>query len=165
MKKSELIDWLQEENNQWKAFVEQIDPARMEEPGVAGHWSLKDIFAHLNGWNRNLVARFQAAQRGEPEPPLPWPAHLKTDDEVNAWFYETYQDKSVTEILAESQQQFQQVLAVIDSLPDDIKIEFIEPAFYLVWIGDTRYLAGEFFNHFHDDHEADIIAWLGTSPG
>jgi hypothetical protein len=26
--------------------------------------------------------------------------------------------------------------------------------------GDERYVAGEFFYHFHDDHEPDVLAWL-----
>jgi hypothetical protein len=32
-----------------------------------------------------------------------------------------------------------------------------------VWLGDKRFPAGEFFAHFHDDHEPDICAWLNSS--
>ena len=31
---------------------------------------------------------------------------------------------------------------------------------YLVWVDGERFLTGEFFNHFHDDHEPDVRAWL-----
>jgi hypothetical protein len=71
MKKSELLNGLQEEYQNWKALLDQIGPARMDLPGVTGHWSIKDIVAHLTGWRRRTVARLQAAQRGEPEPPHP----------------------------------------------------------------------------------------------
>jgi hypothetical protein len=64
----------------------------MEQPGVAGPWSIKDIVAHLTGWRWRTVGRLQAALRGEPEPEPPWPAHLQTDDEINAWIYETNRD-------------------------------------------------------------------------
>ena len=37
MKKSELLNGLQEEYQQWEAFLDQIDPARMDQPGVSGH--------------------------------------------------------------------------------------------------------------------------------
>ncbi|HSJ57348.1 MAG TPA: hypothetical protein VLC95_09220 [Anaerolineae bacterium] len=47
--------------------------------------------------------------------------------------------------------------AVIESLPDDV---VIEPDWHLVWVNDQRFPAGEFFDHFHDDHEADVRAWL-----
>ena len=157
MKKSELLNWLQEEYQKWEAFLDQISPTRMDQLGVNGDWSMKDIVAHLTGWNRWLVARLQAAQRSEPEPPPPWPAHLQTDDEINAWIYESNQGRSVRAVLDESHQVFQQLLAVIEGLPDDVRIE---PEWHLVWLDDKRFPAGEFFDHFHDDHEPDIRAWL-----
>ena len=106
MKKSELLNWLQEEYQQWEAFLDQIDPAHMDQPGVSGHWSIRDIVAHLTGWRRRTVARLQAAQRSEPEPPPPWPAHLQTDDEINAWIYESGHGCSVRQVLDESHQVF-----------------------------------------------------------
>jgi hypothetical protein len=160
MKKSELLNWLQEKYQKWEAFLDQIGSTRMDQPGVNGDWSMKDVVAHLTGWNRWLVARFQATSRGEPEPPPPWPAHLQTEDEINAWIYESNRERSVREILDETHQVFQELFAVMESLPDDVRIEFIEPKFYIVWVGDEYFPAGEFFDHFHDDHEPDVRAWL-----
>ena len=160
MKKSELLNWLQEEYQQWEAFLDQIGEARMDQGGVNGDWSMKDIVAHLTGWNRWLVARLHAAQRSEPEPPPLWPAHLQTEDEINAWIYESNRGCSVREVLDETHHVFQQLLAVIEGLPDEVRIERIDPAYHLVWVDDKRFLAGEFFDHFRDDHEPDIRAWL-----
>jgi hypothetical protein len=162
VKKSDLLNWLQEEYRQWQALLDRIGPARMEQPGVNGLWSMKDIVAHLTGWNRNLLASIQSAQRGLAEPPPPWPAHLKTEDEINAWIYESNQGRPVREVLDESHQAFQHLLAVIEGLPDDVRIDEVreDHAFYLVRVGDKRFLAGEFFDHFRDDHEPDVQAWL-----
>jgi hypothetical protein len=157
MKKSELLNWLREENQEWEALLDQIDSTRMDQSGVAGHWSMKDIVAHLSVWNRGLVARIQAAQRNEPEPPLIYPAHLQGDDEINAWIYEKNHNRSAHEVLDESHQVFQQLLAVIESLPDEVRID---PEDHLVWLNDKRFPAGEFFDHFHDDHEPEVRAWL-----
>ncbi len=159
MNKSELLDWLQKKYQEWEALLDQIDPARMEQPGVNGDWSMKDIVAHLTGWNRWLVIRFQAA-RGEAKPPPPWPAQLQEDDEINAWIYESNRNRSLEEVLDETHQVHQQLLAVIDSLPDDVRIERVEPSYFLVWVGDERFPASDFFDHFHDDHESDVRAWL-----
>lgn len=160
MKKSELLDWLQEEYRQWEQFLDRIEPTSIDQPGVNGDWSMKDLVGHLTGWNRWLVARLQAAQRGEPKPLPPWPSHLQSEDEINGWIYESNRGRSVREVLDETELVHQQLLAVIEALPDDVRIERIEPAFHLIWARDKRFLASEFFNHFHDDHEPDVRAWL-----
>jgi hypothetical protein len=157
MKKSELLNGLQEENQQWEALLDQIGLVRMDQPGVSDHWSVKDIVAHLTGWRRRTVVRLQAAQRREPEPPPPWPAHLQTDDEINAWIYESNHGRSVSEILDESHQVFQHLLAAIEGLPDEV---LIDPARYLPWLEGQPFNASEFFAHFHEEHEPDIRAWL-----
>lgn len=157
MNKTELLNWLQEEQQQWEALLDEIGPARMELPGVNGQWSMKDMVAHLTGWQPKLIADIQAAQRGEPEPPPPWPTHLQTEDEINAWIYESNRERSVREVLHESRQVFQQLLVVIEGLPDDVRIE---PEWHLVWLNGKRFSASEFFDHFRDDHEPDVRAWL-----
>jgi len=157
MNKSELLHWLQDEYRGWEALLDQIGPAHMDRPGVNGDWSMKDLIAHLNGWQSVLVSRFQSAQRGEAEPPLPWPPQLQMDTEINAWIYETNRERSVSEVLDETHQAFQQLLATIGSLPEDVRIE---EEWHLVWIGDQRFSTSEFFDHFHDDHEPDVRAWL-----
>lgn len=166
MKKSDLLDWLLAETRQWDAFLVQIGPAHMDQPGVNGDWSMKDIVAHLTGWQRNLVAQLLAAQRNQPEPPPYWPAHLQTEDEINAWIYETNRGRSAREVLNDMHQVLEQLLTVVESLPDDVRLETIRTPvreFYVVWLADKRFPPGEFFYHFHDDHEPDIRAWLARA--
>jgi hypothetical protein len=163
MEKSELLNWLQEEYQGWEALLDQIGPTRMDQPGVNGDWSMKDIVAHLTGWNRWLVARLQAAGRSEPEPAPPWPAHLQTDDEINAWIYESNHGRPVREVLDESRQVFRQLLDAIEELPQDVEIDQVQARgkeFHLVLLGNERFPAGEFFDHFHDDHAPDVRTWL-----
>jgi hypothetical protein len=157
MDRAELISGLKEENERWLALLDQIDPARMDQPGVTGPWSVKDIVAHLTGWRRRTVARLQAECRGEPEPPAPWPAHLKSEDEINAWFYEANKGRSVGEVLDDSEQVFEALLAAIECLPEDI---LRDPQGHLAWLEGQPFSASEFFAHFHEEHEPDIRAWL-----
>jgi hypothetical protein len=157
MKKSDLLNGLQAEYQQWAALLDQIGPARMDQAGVTGHWSIKDIVAHLTGWRRRTVARLQAAQRREPDAPPPWPAHLHTDDEINAWIYEANHGRSVREVLDESAQVFQELLAAIEGLPDEV---LIDAQRHLPWLDGQPFSAGGIFAHFHDEHEPDMRAWL-----
>jgi hypothetical protein len=66
----------------------------------------------------------------------------------------------VREVLDVTHQVFRQLLAVIEDLPDEVHIERIEPAYYLVWVDEKRFPVGEFFDHFYEDHEPDVRAWL-----
>lgn len=163
MNKSEFLNWLQQEYQQWEALLARVDPTYMDQLGVNSQWSFKDLVAHLTVWNRRLVASAQAIPRHEPEPPPPWPEHLQTDDDINAWIYETNRERSARQILDESQQVFQHLFTVVEELPEDAKIDTVhqgERVYYLVWLDDQRIQPGEFFDHFHDDHEQDVRAWL-----
>ena len=163
MKKAELVNWLQEKYRQWESLLDQIGLARMDQPGVNGNWSMKDLVAHLTGWNRWLVARLQAAGRHESEPPPPWPSHLQSEDEINAWIYESNRGRSARELLEEMHQVFQQLLTAIESFSEDVRIEVLHAHgkdYYLLWSSEQRFPAGEFFDHFQEDHEPDVHAWL-----
>lgn len=163
MNKSELLDWLQEEHQQWEALLEQIDPARMDQVGVNSLWSFKDLIAHLIPDGLRSIAALKAIQRNAPEPPPPWPAHLQNDDEINEWIYETTRKRTVREILDESHQMFQNLFTVVKELPDDVKIDTVhqgERTYYFVCLGDQRVQPGYIFDHFHDDHEQDVRVWL-----
>ena len=164
MNKFELLNWLQGEYQQWEALLDQIGTERMEQPGVSGDWSMKDIVAHLTDWQQPRVnACIEAAQRGESEPSPPWPAHLQTDDEINAWIYESNRGRSLGEVLERSRQVIQQLLDILADLPEDVRIEQVHQGarvYYLVWLGGQHFQPAEFFDHFHDDHEPDVRAWL-----
>src|SRR6266511_5978688 len=157
MNKSELLNGVREEYRQWEALLNQIGETRMDQPGAVADWSIKDIIAHLTGWRRRTVARLQAAQRGEGEPPPYWPAHLQTDDEINAWIYESNRGRSVREVLGDSDHVFQQLVAAIEGLPDEV---LSDPARHLPWLEAQSIKPGDFFGHFHEEHEPDMRAWL-----
>jgi len=163
MNKSELLQELREEHRQWEHLLERIGPARMDQTHVNGHWCFKDLLAHLIPDGLRSIASLQAMQRGEPEPPPPWPAHLESDDEINDWIYESQHERPAQLILDESRRMFERLFAGMEELPDDIRIETVhqgERDYYFVCLGDRRVQPGYIFDHFHDDHEQDVINWL-----
>lgn len=165
MNKSELLTWLNEWNDRWEALLAEVGPERMDRPGVNGDWSMKDLVAHLAGWQPRMTARIRAAHRGEPEPPPPWPADLEDDDDVNAWIYESNKERPADEVLADARRVIRDMIAVIEDLPDDVRVETLHDRFHLVWIGARRFDAIEFFIHFRDDHEQNVRARLTRMEG
>ncbi len=152
-----VVAGLYAENQEWEELLGQISRPQMAEPTVAGGWSIKDIVAHLTGWRKRTVGRLQAAAHGVPTPPPPWPEHLQSDDEINAWIYEQQQAQSVAAVLDDSQQTFNELIAAIEALPD---AAFADPH-YFPWLEGEPLTAAIFFSHFHEEHEPEMRAWLG----
>ena len=154
--KAQLLADLQGEQAQWEALLGDIGEDHMTQTGVAGEWSIKDIVAHLTGWRRRTVKRFQAALRREPSPPPPWPPHLHTDDEINAWIYTTNRDHSVSDVLLESRAVFEQLVETLGAFPE---AELLDSTRF-EWLEGESWNGVAFFAHFHEEHEPDVRAWL-----
>lgn len=153
--KAQLLDDLRHEQDAFEALLDEIGDERMTQL-VAPDWSLKDIVAHLTGWRRRSVARFQAALRHEPQPAPPWPADLQTDDEINAWIYAANRDKSVADVRRESRETFDQLVETLAAFPE---AELRDPANF-PWLEGEAWNGAAFFGHFHEEHEADMRAAL-----
>jgi hypothetical protein len=155
--KSDLLSGLHTEYGRWEALLAQIGKENMNTPGAAGPWSIKDIVGHITGWRKRTLARLQAAQRGElGEPTPPWPAHLQEDDEINAWLYEESRGRTVAQVLDESRQVYERLLAAIEAFPE---AELMDPRRF-AWMEGQQLTAAGLFAHFRDEHEAHMRAWL-----
>ena len=107
---------LRNEQAAWEALLDEIGEAHMTQPEVAGGWSIKDIVAHLTGWRRRSVRRFQALLKHEPDFSPPWPPELREDDEINAWIYQANCNRSLAEVLSESRDVFQQLVVAFGAI-------------------------------------------------
>jgi len=154
--KAKLLNDLKDEYARWEALLGDIGEAHMTQPGVTEEWSIKDIVAHLTGWRRRSVARFQAALRHEPSFSPPWPPHLQTDDEINAWMYAANRDRSLSDVLQESRAVFQQLVDTLSAFPE---AALLDPRRF-GWMEDDAPTGAAFFAHFHEEHEPDMRAWL-----
>lgn len=154
--KPQLLAELHQENAYWQALLDEIGEANMTRPEVAGGWSIKDIVAHLTGWRRRTVRRFQAILNHEPDFLPPWPPELQEDDEINAWIYEANRDRPLADVLSDSREVFQQLVDVIDAFSED-ELQNLQR---FAWL-EGKPLSGKLaFAHFHEEHEPDMRAWL-----
>ena len=79
--KQQLLAEMQSEQAAWLALLAEIGQEHMTQPEAASGWSIKDIVAHLSGWRRRTVVRFQAALDPTRDMTAPWPAELGALDE------------------------------------------------------------------------------------
>ena len=156
LSKTQLLAELNYENAYWQALLDDIGEANMTQPEVAGGWSIKDIVAHLTGWRRRTVRRFQATLNHQPDFTPPWPSELQEDDEINAWMYESNRDRPLADVLSDSREVFQQLVDAIDAFSDDE----LQDSQRFAWL-EGEPLSGKLvFSHFHEEHEPDMRAWL-----
>ena len=160
MRRAELLAELDSENESWERLLAEIGEDRMEEPGVAGAWSIKDVVAHLAAWRRRTVARLEAVAKGQPEPAPAWPAELRDDDQINEWFHARDRATSLRQVLSESRNVFRQLRSAVEKLPDEV----LQDPSRLPWMQGAPLSGATLFGHFHEEHEADMRAWLLRQP-
>lgn len=159
LSKTQLLTELRNEQASWEALLDEIGEAHMTQPEVAGGWSIKDIVAHITGWRRRTVQRFRAALDPTVDMTPLWPAGLNADDDVdkiNDWIYKTNRDRPLADVLNDSSEVFQQLVAAIDALSDE---QLNDPQRF-PWLEGERLTGSFLFAHFHQEHEPDMRAWL-----
>ncbi len=166
--KAAWLERIEQERQSWEQLLAEVGEERMQEPGVAGDWSFKDVVAHLNGWRILTLARLEAAQHGRDPVPPPWPAHLDEDDDgdldaINDWIYQTNRERSLQDVLSEYGQSFDQMRAAVAAISEE---DLTEPGRF-PWLGGHalwEVLDGT-FGHLHEEHEPNIREWLKRRGG
>src|SRR5438270_12572582 len=148
LSKTQLLTELRNDQAAWEALLDEIGQAHMTQPEVAGGWSIKDIVAHLTGWRRRSVRRFQALLKHEPGFSPPWPPDLREDDEINAWIYESNRDRPLAEVLSESREVFQQLVETIEAFSE----EELQDLRRILGLEEEQVSGRLFFAHFHEEN-------------
>lgn len=152
--KDGLLAQIENEREQWNRLVTEVGTERMEEPGVMGDWSFKDLASHLTGWRERTIARVEASPGQEIQ--LPWPDELVEDDEINAWLYERDRHRPLADILLEADASYERLASAVRALSDD---DVTTPGRF-PWMDDEPLADADFFGHLHEEHEPDVRRWL-----
>jgi hypothetical protein len=162
MNKAEFLDAMRSERECWEALLAEVGESRMERPGVAGDWSVRDIVAHVSAYERGLVEWLEAASRGES---VEFPVLDHPDvDYRNAVIFEEYERRPPEDILLESRRVFERLLQLVQALSEG---ELIDPG-RSEWYVKPRWresrplwkcIADDSYKHY-PQHMPDIRAWL-----
>ena len=148
MNKEEVITRIKTERIRWSDIVAQMDDDMMLKPGVEGHWSVKDILAHVVWYEREIVGVLSArALVGSDLWALP-------PDERNAGVYEETKNMTLEEVRAESARVFPQLLEQLEALPEDV---YGDPSCFSGMPAEWEpwfIIAGSTFNHYLDHTES-----------
>jgi hypothetical protein len=163
MDKQELLDTIQRESTAWERFLDEVGEPTMEQPGATGDWSFKDVVAHISAWRARTLQRLEAARNDQTPSAQFWPAGWDEENDadtekINHWIYEENCDRSLSEVLNESRQQFRRMRELVRSLPED---KLLEPDRF-DWMEGKPLAALVSFDHFHEEHEPALRQWLAN---
>lgn len=135
MNKDELLEQIKVKHRQLERYIfyferggngaygvtnrPKFDLEEMEEPGVVGEWSLKDVLAHLTDWEQRFIDWYEAGLRGGvSNPPVPG---VRWDDldalaEEGA---EEYQERPLELVLDEFPRSYQHILVTVQSISQE----------------------------------------------
>ena len=138
---------------EYERVLAEIGEERMLEPGLPGGWSVKDVIAHVNWYEQEMVVLLETRElAGSDLWGLP-------ADERNIPIHEQNKDLVLDEVLAKSNQVFERLWELISQLEDDDLMEASNfdqmPEDWEPW----QVIASNTYEHYQE-HVPDICAWL-----
>ena len=153
----------------WDETIRQIGLDRMNDPGIMGEWSGKDLVAHISGWQWKTIENMKAILAGTGNPPTPWPAEWNDPsnwdndgdtERINTWIHEETAKVSVDDVMQQSRDQWQALREIVASVS---LVQMDDPNLFPRLGGKSlndSFLSGDFFGHIHEHMEADVTPWL-----
>lgn len=154
MNKQELLSKIEAAHSEWQSFLGQVDQARLDEPGVTGDWSVKDLLAHLSSWQQRVLDRMDADKTG-----VPVEFAGRDLEEINVALYERNRDRPLDTVLSEAKETYSRFMERVRGLSEQ---QLFEPGHFSFTKENPVYdwIAGDTFEHY-DEHSATIREWLG----
>jgi len=114
-----LLQEIRTELDALNALLQQIKPQQMTRPGVTpGGWSVKDILAHIFGWQQHILKWHAQELRGE-TPEVPGPGMTWRDiKRFNEMIYQEHRRRSLRAVLRDFAAYHQRMLELIAATSD-----------------------------------------------
>ena len=155
MNKDELLDALEDERENFMDAIEGLTDEEMNEPGVCGDWSVKDIIFHLSMWEADLVKLLWQLSQGE-KPSTAFFTNPSVEATNAAW-QEISQTRTLDQVIADFETVRKQTFRRVRLIPED---ELSDPKRY-PWLEGSalwEWIAGDSFEH-EIEHAAQIREW------
>jgi hypothetical protein len=104
----------------WQELIASVPDDHKLEPDSVGHWSVKDVIAHITVYERWTIEWLEPALRGD-EPIWNYPdgEDTRSIDDRNARFYKQNRDRTLDDIQAEASSIHTDLLSVIERVPEE----------------------------------------------
>jgi hypothetical protein len=161
--KADLIEGI---NRAWSSLEKTIadsDEEALTTPG-SDRWSVKDHLAHIEGWERYLLALLE---RRPPSAAIGIDlAILRStdDDALNELLIEPTKEQSLSQVLADLRRTHERLLAAVATVPEE-DLERLAADYQPEELaGDTDSVA-VWIHHICDEHLRDHVDWIQRLSG
>ena len=139
----------------WQALgsaVDSFSELELEQPGVVGHWSIKDLLGHIAFWAQQAAHNLKLIAAGRDEE-VQRPGSEKEMDEWNERERTLRQGRPLAAVREEWLESFQAAMQALAAFPAGKLEEEIKG-------GQTalRLLAADTYEHYRE-HLAQLVAW------
>ncbi|HEX2194192.1 MAG TPA: maleylpyruvate isomerase N-terminal domain-containing protein [Candidatus Limnocylindria bacterium] len=152
-----------------EAMLATIPPERLTEPGVTEDWSVRDLLAHIAGYERytaeailgDLTERKPTPRELYGRDESPTPEDEANDDTTNAWVVAYWRTRPVEETLSEYRWAHQRLVEAVQACPEEA---FEDPSRLPVIKGKPleQVISDQCQGH-HAEHLAQIRPWWGAA--
>jgi hypothetical protein len=122
-------------------------------------WSVKDHLAHLEAWERYLLALLE---RRSPSDALGIDLDIirsSDDDTLNALIRESTVAQPLSQVLGDLQRTHERLLAVVAALPED-DLERLAVHYLPAELADDQDSIARWITHICDEHLREHIVWI-----
>jgi hypothetical protein len=154
--RDELVAQVEREWADWEALIARSEATgRLEQPGAAGAWSMKDVVAHMTAYQR-----FGATLIGGDVRRVEVPPEIGLDTQRrNEWFHEQDRDRSTADVLAEARQVHAEIVRRVRAMsPEELRRHPVDWQPWPAW----RWIVHLTHEHY-PEHVPNIEAWLSRS--
>lgn len=153
--KPELIKAMLFARGEFDALIRRIPPSKMALRAATSEWSVKDIVAHINAYDRWLALGL--ALRAQKPPDL-WMEDIPLDD-FNHRLYEENRDLPLDEVLRQSGELWESILEETQRRPEEYLFSVHSVPGVPYTFKPCEMLKSESYGHYLD-HVPALRSWL-----
>jgi hypothetical protein len=154
MNKSELLKALEDTREQFMDAIENLPEGALEEPGVVGEWSIKQVIDHLSRWEAEVVKLLWQARQGlRPTTLLATPDY----EPINLRWAAEALNRPLERVLDDFHGTRAQTILRVEAFSDK---DLTDPQRY-PWAGGrplAQWIADDSFAH-EAEHANEILKW------
>ncbi len=155
MTKDEILDALEDERERFLKAIDGLSEEELQEPSLAGGWSVKDVMIHISAWEAELVKLLWQVKQNE----RPTTMHFNNVDvdARNLEWFTAYHQRPLERVLDDFAAVRKQTARRIEGFSDK---DLTDPQRY-PWLEGhplSEWVASDSFEH-DAEHTAQIRAW------